>query len=482
MLRNIRQDLRRLYQFFRRPKATIFIITIVLVLFLIGLVVPQKGFYRSRAQFEQWNTDHPVLSFLISGLGLNEIYVAPITVFFLGLFFVNLLVVLIHRVPFVLRRSYIIDRRSTVAGMDRVKEDPQAFSIVVDEVPSLKEAGIAKTAASFFRRRFWFVMMSESGRSFVAVRNRFSPIGFIFFHISFIFCLVGGLLVMYTRFSGNLLLTEGEEFHSDIKQFRTIRNDPKIFHALPELGIKLLKVIPSYEGSVGTGLAVSMKVQYFSETVNAVTRVNEPFRKGAVSILPESTGISPLFILRKKGGEELQGGYFSLYVLKGQEDSFQLPDSPYVTYVQFYPDFAEEGGKPFTKSFEMRNPVFHLRIKEKGRVLYDGFRRVGEWAAFDGLELSCREIRHWADLLIVREYGTVPLFIGFFVGAIGLVMRLIFFQKTVRVHVEECGEVCTLYISGRSEYYQQMFREDLGRLILDLTSALKGSMAGGVIA
>lgn len=480
MLHTLGHSLRRFYKFFRRPKTTVFIITVLLALFLAGLVIPQKVLYRSKAQFEQWNADHPILSTVINGLSLNEIYVAPVTIFFLGLFFVNLLIVLVHRIPIVLRRAYLIDRRSAAAGMEKLKDDPQSISIVIDGATPAKEEMIAKTAASFFRRRFWSVFTSEETHSFVAVRNRFSPVGFLLFHISFLFCLAGGLLIMYTRFSGNLLLAEGEEFYSDITQFRLIKREPKIFHALPELGIKMLKVFPSYEGKVGTGLNVSMKIKYFSETIDAVAKVNQPFRKGAISILPENVGISPLFILRGRGREDVQGGYFSLKVLKGEEDSFEFPGLPYTIYVKFYPDFAEEGGKPMTKSFEIKNPVFHLRVEEKGRVLYNALRKPGEWAAFDTLELSCREIRYWADLLVVREYGNTPLFAGFIIGTIGLIMRLVFFQKTIRVHIKRVGSTCTLYIGGRSEYLQQTFREEMERLVADLTGALKGSPAGGI--
>lgn len=79
--------MKRFYQFFRRPKVTIFIIAVLLALFLVGLIIPQKVLFTSRAQFDQWNADHPALAGVINALRLNEVYVAPITVFFLALFF-----------------------------------------------------------------------------------------------------------------------------------------------------------------------------------------------------------------------------------------------------------------------------------------------------------------------------------------------------------------------------------------------------------
>jgi hypothetical protein len=178
----------------------------------------------------------------------------------------------------------------------------------------------------------------------------------------------------------------------------------------------------------------------------------------------------------------VQGGYFSLNVLKGAEDSFQFPDLPFMIYVRFYPDYIEQDGKAATRSQEVKNPVFHLRIEKQGRVLYDALRKPGEKASFEGLELSCREIRYWVDFLIIREYGTIPLFTGFLLGAVGLIMRLVFFQKVVRVVLEERGDAWAVYVAGRSEYYQQSFREELRRLAPDLAAALGARAGGGAAA
>jgi len=477
--RSFREVAEGIYRSFRRPRVTVIIISALLALFLSGLLIPQKTLFTSREQFEQWNADHPLLSLVITGLKLNEIYVAPVTVVFLALFFLNLLAVLAHRVPHVLRRAYVIDRRSAVEGLEKVKNDPQAHTIVLRGTTQGAAGVAAGQAASFFRKRFWSVMTADDGRSFIAVRNRLSPLGFLLFHVSFFLCLAGGLLVMYTRFSGNLLLTEGEEFQSNIAQFRKISREPKIFHALPELRIALRKVFPTYEGSTGTDLKVSMQIQYFKEAFEAVSRINEPIRKGAISILPENIGISPLFVLHGPGGAEASGGYFILNVLKGEEDSFQFPDLPYTVFVRFYPDFTEEAGKPVSRSLDIRNPVFHIRVQEGERTLAEGYRRPGEGIRFGAHELSCSEIRYWVDLLVVREYGDTPIAVGFILGAVGLIMRLIFYQKTVRVHIEELDDATVLYVGGNGEYYQHTFREELERLAAALTNALQQTREGG---
>jgi hypothetical protein len=235
----------------------------------------------------------------------------------------------------------------------------------------------------------------------------------------------------------------------------------------------LLKVSPNYEGTTGTDLNVLMKVLYRSDVFDAHARVNEPVRVGAVSILPEEIGISPQFILKERDGKVLFDGYFILNVLKGDEDSFQFPGHPYTVSVRFYPDHAVEDGKAVTRSLTIANPVFHLRIEEEGRTLYDAFRRPGERASFGAFEVSCGEIRYWVDLFIVREYGTTPLYAGFLVGTIGLIMRLIFYQKTIRVHVDASNDACLLYLTGSVEFEQHAFRDELARLAADMADAIR---------
>lgn len=464
--------LREGYSYFRKPKFTVLIILSLIILFALGLVVPQKRSFLSQNQYVQWKQQYPVIARIIETLHFNEIYIAPITILFLGLFFINLLVVIVHRIPLVLRRSYLLDNSKHLIALKHVAEDPAVRQITISCNNEDQTPAIADKVASFFRQRFWSVLRTDDSHSILAVRNRYSPVGFLLFHISFLLCLAGGLLVVYTRFSGNLTLTEGEEFKSDIRQFRLIKNDPVLFKALPELGITLLKVSPVYEGSVATDLNVLLRVKYFSDFFDAKSKINEPVSIGEVSILPVTIGISPLFVL-KKDDHEIGGAYFILNVLKGSEDSFEFSGLPYKITVRFFPDFVDETENPATKSLEMKNPVFRLRVERDGEKIYEGNMRLGESVGFDGLALSCQDIRYWVDFLVIREYGNVLLITGFILGAIGLIMRLVFYQKTVRVCFDHDDRTCVVYITGRSEYYERTFQEEMDSIYKAIASRIK---------
>ena len=284
---------------------------------------------------------------------------------------------------------------------------------------------------------------------------------------------------MYTRFTGELVLTEGQEFHADMNQFHRITRDPKIFKALPPVSLQVERVLPKYEKDpatgkeVGTDLDVQLKVKYWDDIREEVAKVNEPIRRGPLTILAHAIGVSPLLVARTADGRTVDGGYISLKVLNDQEDSFQFDGLPYTFYVRFYPDHVLKDGRDSSQSQYLRNPVIHVRIQEGESNRYEGTLLLGQAAAFGSLSLSFEDIRYWVNFKVIREYGNVPLFIGYLFGAIGLIMRLVFFQRTLQIALEDQGQTRRIWIAGRSEYYQHSFEEDLANMVTDLSAALE---------
>ena len=465
MFHDVAGALRRFYRFFRSAKMTVIIITALLLLFFSGLIIPQKIFFQSKVQYDAWKAGNPILSWIIEALRLNEVYVAPITIFFMSLFFLNLIVVISQRVPLILKKAYIIRKNVPLVDIEAVKNDPNVKTFII---PEDNTKDLPSKIKSFFKKRLWSVINAESGNAFIAVKNRYSPIGFLFFHLSFLLCLLGGLLVMYTRFSGELVLTEGQEFYADIEAFRKITREPKIFKALPPVGIILEKVTPKYDRDTPTDLTVQIKVNYNNDVRDEAVRINEPVTRGAMSIMAQNIGVSPLFVLRADDGKEIAGGYFSLNVFDGEEDSFEFENMPYKFLIRFYPDYVKENNKEYTLSKYIKNPFIHLTILKEGLVVYEDTIGKGHGAKFDSMSLSFEDIHYWVNFVMIREYGNIPLFIGFGAGLIGLIMRLILYQKTLRVYVENGIQGNGVYILGQSGYYRYSFMEEVDRLVQSL--------------
>jgi len=468
MRRGILNTIKRYYLTFKSAKSTVFIISVLLLLYFTGLLIPQKAYIPSPQAYADWKSNFPLFSTVVELFQLNEIYLAPITIFFLVLFFINLLVVLGHRLPTLLKRMYIVplSAQDRIALVGPPPDDARLIPVPTGGPP------IDETVLNFLKKRFWTVVGGDRSRSFFAVKNRYSPLGFLFFHTSFLLCLAGGLLVFFTRFTGAFILTEGQEFTPEMKNFHRIYQDAKLMKKLPPFSMRLEKALPQYENNVSTDLDVDIALTDEDRTETVRVKVNQPVKRGALSILARDVGVAPLMVLRDRAGREIAGSFFSLNVMKGDEDSFDYPDIPYVFTVRFYPDYVEREGKPFSRSRMLSNPVIQIGVTKNQHTIFAGLLPIKHHITFDGLTLSFEEVRYWVEFYVIREYGNYALIAGFLLGVTGLIMRLIFYQRTLRLFVFEGPDGLRLALSGKSEYYPHSFQHEIAQLAESLEKQL----------
>jgi cytochrome c biogenesis protein ResB len=338
--------------------------------------------------------------------GLTDIYLSPLTITLLVFFFITLLVITMRRIPMILRKAFLRGEPPSFSPLQMKKAKDCTVLTVSDETGKVMEK-----IREFFRKKKWHLIK-------------------ILFHFSFFLCLIGGLMVTYTRFTGNLSLTEGQTFEGDVQQFFKITRKPKIFKELPRFKLFIKDISPSYENNVPIELTVNSRMQYNAVESSETLRINEPIKRGSLSILAKNIGISPLFIVRGDDGREIDGAYVSLNVLYGQEDSF--------------------------------------RKRDLVKTVYEGTIKKGESAQFDSYSISFEDLRYWVNFIVSREYGRAPLITGFALAAIGLIMRLVFYQKRVMILFEYENNKGLLYINGRSEYFHYSFQSEKDRLIEEL--------------
>jgi hypothetical protein len=463
---------KRIFRPFKSVRLTIVVIALLIVIYFLGLVLPQKWMFGTRIEYDEW-LEVSFLNRILDFIGFTNIYLSPLTVVLLGIFFLNLIVVTVNRVPIILKKTFLTGEPPSFHVSDLKKaEDVRSLS------PGIEKDRIIERLTAFFSKRRWYLNKGKQRDTYLAVRNRFSPIGFFLFHLSFLFCLVGGLMITYTRFSGEIALTEEQIFEGDIRQFHRIYSEPKILKRLPALGLYLRKVHPFYENNVPTELVAVLGVNYREEMKREVLRVNEPIKRGPISIIVQTIGVSPLFVVKGPSGQVLDSVYVSLNVLHGEEDNFQFEtDKRFTFYVRFFPDYVVEDGIEKSKSIELKNPAMHLIVDKEGRKIYEGTIQPGEYAAIEPYNISFEDLRYWAEFMIVREYGRIPLVAGFIFASIGLIMRLVFYQKRVRLAIEYEDSKLLLYIDGKSEFFRYSFKGEMDRLVNEFDVFLHSSKA-----
>jgi len=207
-------------------------------------------------------------------------------------------------------------------------------------------------------------------------------------------------------------------------------------------------------------------------------QVNRPVHRGALSMILTDMGVSPLFILKDQHGRSLDAGYVSLNVLRGREDSFRFDGAPHYRFqVRMQPDHEGRGYPGAAAAPELRIPGFHLTVEREGTRVFNGIVQRGSAVSFQDLRLEFPDMRYWAELQIVREYGSFPLIAGFLCAAAGLLMRLVFYQRRAAILLTDRPGGVTVSVRGTSEYFPEAFREELDLLLEHLGGYLRGGMS-----
>lgn len=458
--------LRWLYRLFKDMRLAALVIGLLIAMYFLGILTPQKREFQTRELYDAW-VDKSAINAALDWLQFTDIYAAPVTVALLVVFFITLAVVTADRVPVLLRRMYH-KAPPPEFGPEDVMHSPGAIRLKLIGQPDGAFEG-------YLKKRWWFVMHSSKPGALLAVKNRYSPVGFLLFHLCFIFCLLGGLTIMYTRFTGNLVLTEGQPFAGDMAQFRSINREPKFFKKLPSLGLMVKDVDARFEGNAPVEVSANMEVFYDGVTSTEQVRVNEPITRGPLSLNLLTVGVSPYFQVRGPSGNTLDAAFVSLYVLGGAEDSFVFDSDPsYKFKVKFHPDYVPGALSQPAASMHIVRPAVELLVEKGGFPVYEGTLEMGQFAQMGPYSVGFTEVRKWAELQVIREYGGAPLVIGLFLGAVGLLMRLVFYQRTLRAALvrDPEGSVMIIYMDGRSEFFRYTFDEELRMLAHDMASAL----------
>jgi hypothetical protein len=101
----------------------------------------------------------------------------------------------------------------------------------------------------------------------------------------------------------------------------------------------------------------------------------------------------------------------------GLRDWFQAEGYPHRFYLTVVPD--AEGS-----SLNLSDPRIDLEVYRGQLSLGQASLGVGEGFEFEGLAVRIAEIRYWGEFSLVRDPGALPLFAGFAIGLLGLVLRL----------------------------------------------------------
>ena len=445
----------KLIKYLSSLRFTILLISLLGLVFALGLWVPQKSLLKSI--YLIWQKKSPGLVAFLDALGLTTIYTSPITITLWLLFFLNLSLVLWQRIPLVKSRIAISEAKiadpMNAGGYPFRRSYPLPADLDGDEVLGL------------LRKKSYTVLGDTSG--FIGVKNRLAPVAFMLFHLSFFLILLGGLISVYTEFVGYLDLAQGESFDGNINRYNKSPY-PKMpaIGAPPDVSFTVKSIVPRVVHNTPTGISVLL---VDNEGHTHDVDINRPFSTGHTSFVFKHLGVSPLFVLKDGSGKEIEGSYVKLDVLQRRPDRFAMDAFSFTA--TFYPDFVMEDGKRASRTMEFNNPFFFISVEKAGKKIAEGLVPEHGSLDFDGYRLEMREMPFWVRFYVVKQRGLSILYAGFAIATIGVIWRLLFYRREILGAVREQDGVRSLVVAGRSEYYKSLAEDEFDKMFGEITGS-----------
>lgn len=320
----------------------------------------------------------------------------------------------------------------------------------------------AKRAHVLLARKRWRPTKSET-RGEVVFRGEKGAYGFwgsIVFHLGFLVLLLGVLISARTRFSGAILLTEGQALPVARESFTQIDRSP-VNTSFPPGSVGLDRVVTDY----GNSKQVTEYTNYLTFTAldgkqeARVIRVNEAIRHAGLIYAMENYGYAPKFIIADNKNNILLDAFINLKGrTPGSKDEFAAPGTDIAVKTSFLPDIKNR------QSLIPREPAIHVTVTQNGKTLGDGVLTREKRLRLKNLTVEFKDMRHWSYFRVSRDKGAGILFWGLVLSTAGLIVRFVLHDRTVKIAIEAAVEGSTITVSGKSKYFPALFEQEIHNL------------------
>lgn len=357
-----------------------------------------------------------------------------------GLLFANLLACTLRRTPSFFRRC---GRKAAVGD----GAEPAARIGLAGTVQGLEPV------ERLLRKRRYAVT-KEAG-VLNAVNGRFSVLGSLLSHWGMVILLLGVVISLNTRFTGEAHVAEGDRFWGTAREYMSYDPPTSFRQWAPKVSFRVEKVEAEFweDKLLFTRLAAYVRSPVDSKEKPVEVRINEPLFSDfySTSLRVTGYGFAPLYVLRNERGKELESSYVSLAIFPpGSEDSFKLNMIPHRFYVKLYPDYRQKQGRPSSASMNLKNPVFHLKAAGHKIVTYDGLLLPYQRADVEGYSIAFEQMKRWVTIQVVRDRGYPVIFVGACLICLGSLWRFGLPRRDVVVRMSDDGTEMLVYCRADS--------------------------------
>lgn len=230
-----------------------------------------------------------------------------------------------------------------------------------------------------------------------------------------LFFVVSGLWAgHFTRFNGEVILTEGQTFYSGHGNYLPETIYRGRFSVPPDFTMKLEKINPLFSGDGKEVKGLNANAIFFQK--DSEIKTEHIIGDGLPGLIDgaifnvKDFGYSPRYLLKTKNGRVLDSSFVYMKLFPpGSEGFFRLL-SPITYHVRYFPD-----GKG-----DIIGPAFRLRIVRNKDIVQNRDVKLSEEVEFENSRISFEEVRMWTRLSVKRDWGEVMALGGVLLGIVYL--------------------------------------------------------------
>ncbi|TLM91510.1 MAG: cytochrome c biogenesis protein ResB [Actinobacteria bacterium] len=278
----------------------------------------------------------------------------------------------------------------------------------------------------------WSIRRPVTGSGMLLERGRFGWWGSMVLHCGLVLLLLAGVVSALTRFSGTMVIAEGQTIADARESYVDITEMPRMGTAFGEFAIGMDSIRVSYRDGVVVDAAAQMRFKDGSVEGTRAVRVNQPLKVQGKSFLLGTSGHSVgIRVIQPAGDPQVLNVNLGEAVKQGYADTVKMSDG--TLSLLSVPDFQRRADAA-VDMLDLRDPAVLVAAGSQSVWL-----KPGESAPVGPYMVSLQDVSLWTTLLVRADRGLPIAYVAFVLVILGMLARWLDPDGVVALKADEDG-------------------------------------------
>lgn len=395
--------MKSILRFLRSLKLSLALLILLVPIIAAGNLIPQEGRIPPW-EILAWDKTYPVLSVIAGRCGLHHIYTSWWFLIIFTILCLNMSIATWELIGRTARRA---------KGLHRFGADASYHSYYSLAELASPEASAPALEKALLARGYRLV----TGNGEIYARKGWIGIwGGSIMHVGFVVLLAGAVVSGLTRFNGYTEMGAGQFHAESIDTYLNSTSGPLFPGHQPHIEIRVDDIRERDEGRMKVVVSDVTVIDHGRVAAKKTLRMNEPLAYAGMTIYQSRyTGPALLFEVRGAGIDQPVVGYVNMLSGSVQSTVFAMQQTPFQARVEY----SEGSNKA------------DLELRRDKALVFKGSISAGQAIEAEGWSIALVAIKRWSGIIVVYDWGTMIVFLGFFLAVLGIAIMGIFDPREI---------------------------------------------------